>query len=242
MSRLKTKTVISILTGLLLCNPFFLRAHDVMGPVAVNNILKSIQKSRLVLNSRSSQKDQEEAILNIGFQAHTLMKLINMEIQAHGTLQQGLIDLAVRRCREMGVGILYFEKTALYFYDFKEFEEYLKIAPQGQYVDEARFALIERSSYKHVAGEKPSEWLLQQVGDKKQFLREYPSFRKRAELEMLLTLDYYELYFIYLERRELKKSQQYKEWTLQLCRHIVEAFPDTEAANFARNLLIRLGL
>ena len=242
MSRLKTKTVISILTALVLCHPFFLRAHDVMGPIAVNNILKSIQKSRLVLNSRSSQKDQEKAILNIGFQAHTLMKLINMEIQAHGTLQQGLIDLAVRRCREMGVGLLYFEKTALYFYDFKEFEEYLKIAPQGQYVDEARFALIERASYKHVAGEKPSEWLLQQVGDKKQFLREYPSFRKRAELEMLLTLDYYELYFIYLERRELKKSQQYKEWTLQLCRHIVEAFPDTEAANFSRNLLIRLGL
>ncbi|MDA2935031.1 HupE/UreJ family protein [Acidobacteria bacterium AH-259-D05] len=30
--------------------------------------------------------------------------------------------------------------------------------------------------------------------------------------------------------------------TLERCRHIVEAFPDTEAANFARNLLIRLGI
>ncbi len=142
----------------------------------------------------------------------------------------------------MDVGIRYSEKPALYLYDFKEFEEYLKIAPQGQYVAEARFALIERSSYEHVAGENPAEWLLQQVGDKKQFLREYPSFIKRAELEMLVTLDYYELYSIYLERRDLKKSQQYKEWTLEGCRHIVEAFPDTEAANFARNLLIRLGI
>ena len=236
---LRTKTVISILTGLFLCNPLFLGAHDVMGPVEVNNILKSLRKSRQVLNSSSSQKDREEAILNIGFQAQTLMKLINLEIQAHGTQQQGLIDLAVRRCREMDVGIRYSEKPALYLYDFKEFEEYLKIAPQGQYVAEARFALIERSSYERAAGEK---WLLKQVGDKKQFLREYPSFKMRAELEMLLTLDYYELYFIYLERKDLKTSQQYKEWTLERCRHIVEAFPDTEAANFARNLLIRLGI
>lgn len=101
-----------------------------MGPVEVNRILKSLRKSRQTLDGQPSQEEREEAVFNIAFEAYSLMKLINTEIEAHGDQQRGLINLAVRRSQGMGAGIRYIESKYFYLYDFEEFEEYLKIAPK----------------------------------------------------------------------------------------------------------------
>ena len=215
--------------------------HFVMGPVEVNRILKSLRKSRQTLDGQPSQEEREEAVFNIAFEAYTLMKLINTEIEAHGDQQRGLINLAVRRSQGMGAGIRYIEKKSVYLYDFEEFEEYLKIAPQGKYIAEASFALMERSFYQRSGGEKDPEALLAQLEEKKQFLKQYPAFARRSELEMLLTLDYYELYFAYQERNDVSKTKDYENLVLEQCRHIMDAFPGTQAANFAMNLMLGFG-
>ena len=59
---------------------------------------------------------------------------------------------------------------------------------------------------------------------------------------MFLILDYLELYSGYLEGKDLAKSTQYRHLALALCRQVIKNHPDTGAANFARNLLIKCGL
>ena len=231
-----------LLMGLLFLYPLPARAHEVLGPVAVNSILKSIGQARQTLASDLPAQQKEKAVLEIGFQGHTLMKLINAEIQEHGNGQQGLIDLAIRRSRQMDVEIAFSEKKKVYLYDFLEFEEYLRLAPQGEYAAEAKFALLERSFYEHTGGEKDPARMEEQLNQKKKFLADYPDFNRRADLELLLTLDYYELYVIHLQREETEKAQQYRQELLKKCRYIVETFPDTAAAEVSRNLLFQLEL
>ncbi len=224
-----------------LCLSSFVWPHFVMGPVEVNRILKSLQKSRKILDGQPSQEDRKKEIFNIAFEAYTLMKLINTEIEAHGDEQQGLINLSVKRSQDMKIGIGPIKGKPIYVYDFKEFEEYLKIAPQGKYAAEARFALIERAFYQQSGGEKTPENLLANLEEKRQFLEQYPDFSMRSQLEMLLTLDYYQLYFLYLERNDVSKTKKYGELVLEQCRHIMDTFPGTQSANFAMNLMLEFG-
>ena len=141
----------------------------------------------------------------------------------------------------MKIGIGPVKGKSVYVYDFKEFEEYLKIAPQGKYAAESRYALIERSFYRQSGGEKNLENLLTKLEEKRQFLEQYPDFGMRSQLEMLLTLDYYQLYFVYLERNDTSKTKEYGNLVLEQCRHIMDAFPGTQAANFAMNLMLEFG-
>ena len=230
-----------VLAACLFCLSSSVWPHFVMGPVEVNRLLKSLQKSRQILDGQPSQEEREESIFNIAFEAYTLMKLINTEIEAHGDQQRGLINLAVKRSQGMGVGIRSTENQSVYLYDFEEFEEYLKIAPQGKYAAEAGFALMEQSFYQRSGGEKDPEVLLAQLEEKRQFLKQYPAFARRSELEMLLTLDYYQLYFVYQDRNEVSKTKEYENLVLDQCRHILDAFPGTQAANFAMNLMLGFG-
>ncbi len=217
-------------------------ADYIMGPPEVNNILKSIHKSLSILESQAPAQEKQQAVFDIGMQAYTLMKLINAEIQSHGPMQQKLIDLAIARCHEMGVEIRHVPSRSIYLYDFAQFEGYLTMAPHGIYAADARFALMEKAFYEHEAGDQDLPTLMLQVERKKQFLKEYPNFKKRADLEILLTLDYYELCLLYAKRKNSVKSKQFRQLTRDQCRHIVKAFPNTEAAAFATNLLAKLGI
>ncbi|MBI3672379.1 MAG: (2Fe-2S)-binding protein, partial [Rhizobiales bacterium] len=48
------------------------------------------------------------------------------------------------------------------------------------------------------------------VRTKTDFLKDFPNFGKRADLEMLLTLDYYELYAVYQDKGDSTKSLEFK--------------------------------
>jgi hypothetical protein len=217
--------------------------HEVMGPVQVNQILKSIQQSRAILDGKGAAAEKEEALFDIGVDAYALMKLINSEIKEHGAAENaGLISLAISRCKAMGVNI---DRTAagdFYVYDFDAFTTYRKMAPRGKYTAEAKFALIEKSFYDQREQQRTPELLLKQVQEKQELLKEYPKLTRRADLEMFIILDYLELHSIYLEKNDAARSEQYKKEMLDLCKHVIDNYPDTEAANFARDLLIKLSL
>lgn len=217
------------------------RADYIMGPTEVNTITKRIQKSRQVQNDpASSAHEKQEAVFDAGIQGYTLMRLINAEINSHGDLQQKLIDFAIDRCGQMGVQIKYSAKKSVYLYDFKDFETYMKIAPKGEHAPDVLFAFMEKAFLEGEAGEKSVAALLEQIQHKKDFLKQYPEFGRRADLEMFLTLDYYELYALYSEKNDAKKSEEFKRLTMEQCRHIIKAYPDTDAASSAQDLLIRL--
>lgn len=214
-----------------------LYADFIMGPLEVSKILKSINKAQMTLRSDVSQNEKGQALFEIGGQAYTLAKLINAEILSHGNEQQGLIDLAIKRCRDMGVNIEYFPSRAVYLYDGKEFLAYLQTDPGGEDVAEALSGLMERSSADLVLGVQEPTYLLEQVALKKHFLSIHPDFKNRTELELLLAMDYHKLYLACSDRKESTKAQEYKKSALERYRQITRRAGDGEAASYARALL-----
>jgi len=236
------KRIAVVMALMLACGRSPLLGHEILGPVQVNQSLKSIQQAQTTLGSNVSASAKEEALFKIGVEAYALMKLINSDISEHGTENQGLIDLAINRCKTMGVNIQLAVGKDYYMYDFEAFTSYLKLAPRGNYAPEARFALIEKSFYDAHRDQRTPQLLLKQIEQKKQLLQEFPNLRRRADLEMFLILDYLELSTDYQERSDRAKSNQYRELALELCRQVIKDHPDTDAANFARDLLLKVGL
>lgn len=236
------KRITVVMALMLACGRSPLLGHEILGPVQVNQSLKSIQQSQTTLRSNVSASEKEEALFKIGVEAYALMKLINSDISEHGRENQGLIDLAINRSKTMGVNIQLAAGKDYYMYDFEAFTSYLKLAPRGNYAAEARFALIEKSFYDEHRDQRTPQLLLKQIEQKKQLLQEFPNLSRRADLQMFLILDYLELYTEYLERRDLAKSTQYRDRALELCRQVMKNHPDSDAANFARDLLIKFGL
>ena len=219
-----------------------LLGHEILGPVQVNQSLKSIQQAQTTFRSNVSASEKEEALFKIGVQAYELMKLINYDISEHGRENQGLIDVAINRSKTMGVNIQLAAGKDYYMYDFEAFTSYLKLAPRGSYAPDARFALIEKSFYDEHRGQKTPQLLLKEIEEKKQLLQEFPNLSRRADLQMFLILDYLQLHTDYLEKKDLAKSTQYKDLALELCRQVMKNYPDTGAADFARDLLLKFGL
>ena len=139
------KRITVVMAFMLACGRSPLLGHEILGPVQVNQSLKSIQQSQTTLRSNVSAGDKEEALFKIGAEAYALMKLINSEINEHGTeSDRGLIDLAVRRCKAMGVNIQLAAGKDYYTYDFEAFAAYLKLVPRGAHAPDARFRSEER--------------------------------------------------------------------------------------------------
>lgn len=235
---------ITVVTALMLaCGSSALLGHEILGPVQVNQSLKSIQQGQTTLQGTVAASAKEEALFKIGVEAYALMKLINSEINEHGgEADRGLIDLAIKRCKVMGVNIQLAPGKEYYLYDFEAFASYLKLAPRGPHVPEVRFALIEKSFYDEHRGQRTPQLLFKQIGEKKQLLQEFPNLGRRADLEIFLVLDYLELSTGYQERKDLAKSTQYRDLALELCRQVMKSHPDTGAADFARDLLLKFGL
>jgi hypothetical protein len=218
------------------------RAHEILDPVQLNQILKSMERSRRTIEStQSKDAEKHEALFNLGVDAYALMKLINSELKEHGTQNQGLVDLAVTRSGEMSVNLRPVGDGQVFVYDFEAFKAYLKAAPRGAHAAEARFALVEQASYGRNEVRTP-EGILAGIDMKQKLLKDFPDLKRRADVEMFLILDYLELSNAYLQSGDAAKGVQYKDRALQLCRRVAEKYPDTDAAMFARNLLVQLGL
>lgn len=215
----------------------FLYADYIMGPVEVSNILKSIKKARTTLLSPVSQHEKGRALFEIGGQAYTLAKLINAEIASHGHEQQGLINVAIKRCHDMGVNIQYFANKAVYLYDGKEFLAYLQTDPDGEDIPEALSGLMERSSADLGLGVQEPAYVLEQVALKKHFLGSHPEFKNRTEVELLLAMDYHKLYIAYTHTGQSAKAQEYKRSALERYRQIMLRAGNGEAVYYARALL-----
>ncbi len=114
---------------------------------------KSLQHLQMTIASAAgatSEKEKaakEKALFRLGAEAYALARLINLDISEHGAENQGLIELLVRRCKAIGVGIQRAAGADAYMYDFDAFAAYLTLAPRGVYAPEARFAPIEKSSF-----------------------------------------------------------------------------------------------
>jgi len=160
---------------------------------------------------------------------------MNLEVESHGMQERELLDLALSRTKELGVGIAYNRGKKKFFYAGDAFTEYLKEAPRGTHAAPAEFKLLSYRFYQSSAGD--IEALGAAAAAKRRFLSRYPRFERNAELRLYLAVDYRDLRLRYDEAHDGVNAAKYRRLARAECRRITREYPRTEQAAAARQLL-----
>jgi len=210
------------------------QADVIMSAPALNATLKTLE--RLKRQTAASVKpDREEALFQLGVDADGLASIMNLEVESHGMQERELLDLALSRTKELGVGVAYNRDKKKFFYDGAAFAEYLKEAPRGAHAAAAEFKLLSYRFYQSSATDIAA--LVAAVDAKKRFLARYPGFGANAELRLYLAVDYRDLHRRYLEAGDDANAATCRQLARAECLRIVRQYPRTEQADAARQLL-----
>jgi hypothetical protein len=210
------------------------RADVIMSAAALNSTLTEMEKLQRETTSQVP-REREEALFRLASEADALASIMNLEVESHGMQERELLDLALRRTKELGVGIAYNRDKKQFFYDGAAFEGYLKAAPRGSHAAAAEFKLLSYGFYQSSASDIPA--LTAAAETTKQFLVRYPTFEANAEVRLYLAVDYRDLHRRYTEARENRQAAKYRELAREECLRIERQYPKTDQADAARQLL-----
>jgi hypothetical protein len=211
-------------------------ADIIMSATGLNATLKKMEQlTRHIESGTKPQRD--EALYQLGVEGDGLATLINQEVTSHGMQERELIDLALSRTKELGVGIAYNREKKKFFYDGAGFERYLKDAPGGAHAAAAQFKLLSYQFYQSTGGDAAA--LLEAAEAKKRFLARYPAFKENAELNLYLAIDYRDLYRHFRDEHDGANADKYRLLTRSTYQRIARLHPGTEQASTARQLLRR---
>ena len=210
------------------------RADVIMSAAALNATLKEMETLQREAASRAA-REREEALFRLGSEADALASLMNLEVESHGMQERELLDLALSRTKELGVGIAYNRDKKQFFYDGAAFAGYLKAAPGGAHAAAAEFKLLSYQFYQLSAADTPA--LLAAADATTRFLSRYPTFEANAEVRLYVAVDYRDLYRRYTEAREAGNAAKYRQLAREECLRIERQYPKTDQADAARQLL-----
>src|SRR5262245_32476409 len=202
-------------------------ADVIMSASGLNTTLKTLE--RLVRDGGP------EATFKLGAEADALASLMNQEVESHGMQERALLDLALSRTKELGIGIAYNREKKKFFYDGAAFSEYLKAMPRGPHAEAASFQLLAYQFYQSPATDIPA--LTAAVESTKRFLAGYPASKANVEARLFLAVDYRDLYRRYLAANAAANAAKYRALAREACRAIVSHYPRAEQADAARQLL-----
>ena len=215
------------------------RADVIMSASGLNATLKAMENlKRQTAADANPQRD--EALFQLGAEADGLATVMNREVESHGMQERELLDLALGRTKELGVGVAYNRDKKKFFYDGAAFADYLKEAPRGSHAAAAEFKLLSYRFYQSSSTDIPA--LTAAADDKKRFLARYPGFEANAELRLYLAVDYRDLHRRYLEARDHANAARYRQLARAECLRIARRYPRTEQADAARQLLRTLAV
>jgi len=210
------------------------RADIIMSAQALNATLKKMEKL-----TRQAKDDapaaRQEALFQLGAEADGLASIMNLEVESHGMQERELLDLALHRTKELGVGIAYHKEKKKFFYDGDAFAEYLKEAPRGAHAAPAEFKLLSYGFYQSSAADIAA--LTAAAAAKTRFVSRYPRFEGNAELRLYLAVDYRDLQRRYAEAHDGANTAKYRRLARAECLRIAREYPRTEQADAARQLL-----
>jgi outer membrane protein assembly factor BamD (BamD/ComL family) len=152
--------------------------------------------------------------------------------------ERALLDLALSRTKELGVGIAYNREKKKFFYDGAAFAAYLKAAPRGPHAAAAEFALLSYQFYQSTGTDAAAT--IAAADAKKKFLARYPSFAEIAEVRLYLAVDYRDLSRKYGDANDAANAEKYRRLARAECQRIVRLYPRSEQAGAARQMLQRL--
>jgi hypothetical protein len=212
------------------------RGDVIMTAAALNTTLKTMERLTQQMTA-GAEAQRSEATFQLAVQADALAVLMNDEVRSHGMEQRELIDLALRRTRELGVAITYHRDKKRFFYDGAAFQQYLKAAPRGAHAADAEFTLLAYQFYQSDGSDL--QQLLAGAEAKKRFLARYPTFKANAELSLYLAIDYRDAYHHYRDAHDAAAAEKYRRLTRAEYQRIARQYRGSEQAGSARQLLRR---
>jgi hypothetical protein len=209
-------------------------ADIIMSAPALNATLKTMEKlTRQV--KQGVPNERREALFQLGAEADGLAAIMNLEVESHGMQERELLDLALSRTKELGVGIAYNREKKKFFYDGAAFADYLKEAPRGAHAAPAEFKLLSYRFYQSSATDIAA--LREAAGAKARFLSRYPRFGANAEMRLYLAVDYRDLYRRHVEAHDAANAAKYRRLARAECLRITRDYPRSEQADAARQVL-----
>ena len=205
-------------------------ADVIMSAAGLNTTLKTME--------RLTRETGPDSRFKLAVEADALAALMNQEVESHGMQERALLDLALSRTKELGIGIAYNREKKKFFYDGAAFAAYLKEAPRGAHAAEAEFALITYQFYQSTGTDVAAT--IGAADAKKKFLARYPTFSESAELRLYLAVDYRDLSRKYADAHDSANADRYRRLARSECQQIVRLYPDSEQADAARQMLRNL--
>ena len=212
------------------------RADIIMSAEGLNATLKKMERLKRTTEN-GPERARSDAWFQLGAEGDALAALINAEVASHGMQERELIDLALSRTKELGVGVAYNREKKKFFYDGAGFQQYLALAPQSGHAAEAEFALLSYQFYQS-SGTDPAA-VTAAAAAKQRFLTRFPKFKDNAELSLFLAVDYRDLYRHYRQAHDATNAEKYRLLTRREYQRIARQYPGSEQASAARQLLRR---
>src|SRR5439155_14113960 len=212
------------------------RADVIMSAEGLNATLKKMERLKRAIEN-GPERERPGAWFQLGTEGDALATLINAEVASHGMQERELIDLALSRTKELGVGVAYNREKKKFFYDGAGFQQYLALAPQGGHAAEAEFALLSFQFYQSTGADPAA--MTKAAAAKQRFLARFPKFKDNAEVSLFLAVDYRDLYRHYRRAGDASNAEKYRVLTRRAYQRIVRQYPGSEQASAARQLLRR---
>lgn len=214
-----------------------LRADIILSSTGLNNTLKTMERLRQQMQA-GGPAARAEALFQLATEADALAALINDEVAAHGSQEKPLIDLAVARTGELGVGIAYNRDKKKFFYDNAAFREYVKSNPRGPRVADAEFKTLEGEFFQ--SSQDDATAVAASSQRKAAFLRRYPRFKRNAEVSLMLSIDYRDLFRYYDRAADAANRARYLALTRRQLGATSRTYRGTDEAKIAAEILKRL--
>lgn len=214
-----------------------LRADVILTSEKLNESLKAMQRFQNQA-AAGTKGEQAEVLFDLGVEADALASLLTDEVTEHGMQEQHLLELAMRRTRDMGHKIEWSIEKKRFFYDGSAFRAYLQRAPKGRRVAEASFWIVETEFYK-TSRDNPAG-ILKAIDRKKIFLKTHPSFKLVPEVSVFLAIDYRDLFRYYSDRGKTTQAQRFRKLARDQFDRVASAYPGEDAGRIAVEMRKRL--
>jgi hypothetical protein len=213
------------------------RADIILSASGLNATLKKVERLIQQVGSGTAQ-ERGEAVFALGQEGDALAQLLNDEVASHGFQEKALIDLAIARTAELGLSIAYNREKEKFFYNNAAFDWYLKEAPLGPHAADAAFKIIAGEFFQSNGADTPA--VLAASGRKGAFLRRYPKFPRNAEVNLMLAMDYRDVYRHYRATNDVPQRDRYLKLARGELQLIARRYAGSEQATIAQQLLRRL--
>lgn len=212
-------------------------AHVQLSAPILNAAIVDVQQLQKTINISDEPGAKAAALFEIASIATEIVSLMNADIAAHNAAQTDLLVESVRRINAIGIGISWSEQHHRYFYDCAEYQEYLRLAPDGIRAADSLFHVLERSYYLEDSAETAALEL--RAAEKFGFLHRFPDYGEAAKIRIFLSIDYRDLARLCRERQAKACESKFSKLAREQLQTIIRDLPNSPHAAVAGGLLDR---